>query len=259
MSQTDFDVANASGATVRADINAHLDAMVTLSSRSSAPSTTFPNQWWLDTSTNILKQRDNANTAWVNVALKTGTTWIPYRNGVLIDAPSLAIIESGIISAASTLDIINLTTDFRAYEIAFDDLLPVTDGQALILQTDTNNGASFEAGASDYSYSLMFSAAGAAVAAAGSNGTTGITVTNSQGNVAGEEASGKIIISNPMDAGSPTKVNFQVGYQNSASDFVTLAGSGMRKAGEANNAIRLKFGSGNIAAMNYTLSGLRES
>ena len=88
MSQTDFDVANASGATVRADINAHLDAMVSLSSGATAPSTTFPNQWWLDTSTNILKQRDNANTAWVNAVEKITTGWIPYRSGTKIGTAS---------------------------------------------------------------------------------------------------------------------------------------------------------------------------
>ncbi len=77
MSQTDFDVANASGATVRADINAHLDAMVTLSSGSSAPATTFPNQWWYDTSANELNRRNNANTAWLNNdILEAGTVML---------------------------------------------------------------------------------------------------------------------------------------------------------------------------------------
>ena len=95
MSQTDLNVANASGAAVRTDINAHLDALASQSSGASEPSTKFPNQWWLDTSTNILKQRDNANTAWVNVASKAGTNWIPYRNVITLDAPSQAEAEAG--------------------------------------------------------------------------------------------------------------------------------------------------------------------
>ncbi len=95
MSQTDLNVANASGAAVRTDINAHLDALASQSSGATTPTTTFPNQWWLDTSTNILKQRDNANTAWVNTASKAGSNWIPYRNGVLLEAPSQAEAEAG--------------------------------------------------------------------------------------------------------------------------------------------------------------------
>ena len=83
-SQHDYDIANAPGATVRADINNVLDAIATNNSAGTAPSSTFANQWWMDTSTNLLKQRDNANTAWITIASKSGTTWIPYRAGTAI-------------------------------------------------------------------------------------------------------------------------------------------------------------------------------
>lgn len=89
MSQTDLNVANGSGAVVRADINAHLDALVSLSSGAAAPSPTFPNQWWMDTTNSILKQRDNANTAWISVASKVGSTWIPYRSGTLLGTAAI--------------------------------------------------------------------------------------------------------------------------------------------------------------------------
>ena len=73
MTQTDMDVANGSGAAVRADINAHLEALVDLSTGATAPSTTFQNMWWADTSASILKRRNNANTAWISVmSLTTG-------------------------------------------------------------------------------------------------------------------------------------------------------------------------------------------
>lgn len=84
MTQSDLNVANGSGAVVRADINVHLDAIATNNSGGSAPLITFPNQWWFDTTNNQLKQRDNANTVWVLVAQKIASDWIPYRNGVLI-------------------------------------------------------------------------------------------------------------------------------------------------------------------------------
>ena len=67
MSQTDMNVANATGAVVRADVNAPLDALVTLSSGGTAPTTTFAGMWWADTSTGLLKQRNAANTAWVTI------------------------------------------------------------------------------------------------------------------------------------------------------------------------------------------------
>lgn len=73
MSQSDLNVANGSGSVVRADINAHLDAIATLSSGATAPTTTFANMWWADTANNLLKRRNNANTAWISVmSLATG-------------------------------------------------------------------------------------------------------------------------------------------------------------------------------------------
>ena len=62
-----MNVANGSGAVVRADLNAHLEAATTLNSGATAPTTTFANMWWADTSANILKRRNNANTAWISV------------------------------------------------------------------------------------------------------------------------------------------------------------------------------------------------
>lgn len=67
MSQHDFDIANQTASNARADINLALKALGSLSSGSSAPSTTYANMLWYDTSANILKMRTEANDAWINV------------------------------------------------------------------------------------------------------------------------------------------------------------------------------------------------
>jgi hypothetical protein len=73
MSQHDMDIANANGAGVRADLNAAVLALVTQSSGATAPTTTFAYQFWADTTTGILKQRNAANSAWINLlTLSTG-------------------------------------------------------------------------------------------------------------------------------------------------------------------------------------------
>ncbi len=86
MAQADYDVANASGASVRSDINAHLDAIVTNNGGSSEPSTMFANMWWFDETNDILKQRNKANSAWINVAQKDGSGWRSYWNGTQLDS-----------------------------------------------------------------------------------------------------------------------------------------------------------------------------
>ncbi len=65
MSQVDYVVANADGATFRADINAQLDAIATNNSGASEPTVKFALMWWYDTALNKLMQRNEANTAWL--------------------------------------------------------------------------------------------------------------------------------------------------------------------------------------------------
>ena len=65
--QGDLVVANANGATFRSDMNDQLMALGTLSSGSSAPSTTYAYQLWADTANNLLKMRNGANNAWIEI------------------------------------------------------------------------------------------------------------------------------------------------------------------------------------------------
>jgi hypothetical protein len=63
----DYNVANASGASVRSDINNILQAVVTLNSGTSEPSTMYPFMIWVDTNSNVVKMRNGANDAWLTM------------------------------------------------------------------------------------------------------------------------------------------------------------------------------------------------
>lgn len=67
MSQHDMNIANQGFPAFRSDLNSSLAALVSNSSGTSAPSTTFANQWWYDTTNSILKKRNADNDAWINV------------------------------------------------------------------------------------------------------------------------------------------------------------------------------------------------
>ena len=68
MSQvSDYDIANASGAAVRSDINLVLDAVKTLNSGSSDPSNAVAFMLYGDTSDNILKIRNSANSSFTEI------------------------------------------------------------------------------------------------------------------------------------------------------------------------------------------------
>ncbi len=66
MSQNDFSIANQTASNFRADLNSALQALASLSSGSTAPTTTYANMFWYDTGTNILKIRSEADDAWIN-------------------------------------------------------------------------------------------------------------------------------------------------------------------------------------------------
>lgn len=66
---TDYSIANQSGANFRAELNQILAAVVSQNSGSTAPSTTYAHQWWIDTGVSpaLLKIRNAANSAWITV------------------------------------------------------------------------------------------------------------------------------------------------------------------------------------------------
>lgn len=72
MAQHDYDVANGSGAAVRADINALAAAIVSHNSGTGAPSTTFPYMFWMDTTAALWKMRNSANSAWITIGTTAG-------------------------------------------------------------------------------------------------------------------------------------------------------------------------------------------
>lgn len=75
MSQHDFSIANQTASNARADINNALQALATNNSGNSAPSTTYANMWWYENDTNLLKIRNEADNAWINVAYLDSSNW----------------------------------------------------------------------------------------------------------------------------------------------------------------------------------------
>jgi len=69
MAQHDFTIDNQAFPATRSDINSALQALASLSSGASSPSTTFAYQLWVNTTSdpNILNIRNSANNAWIEI------------------------------------------------------------------------------------------------------------------------------------------------------------------------------------------------
>ena len=101
MATHDYVIANQSGAAFRTDLNNALAAIVSNNSNSSSPATTYAYQWWADTSTGILKIRNSANNAWIELLQLDGT--LTLEDGS-VSTPALAFrddLNTGIFSSAA--------------------------------------------------------------------------------------------------------------------------------------------------------------
>lgn len=93
MSQHDYDLANASGATFRSDLNNALAAIKTLNSGATAPSSTAAFMLWADTANNLLKIRNAADSAWVTIGTLSATNLglLALTGGTLTGALQVAV------------------------------------------------------------------------------------------------------------------------------------------------------------------------
>lgn len=86
MSQHDFNIANAPGATVRADINGALAALATCSSGTTEPASPYAYQLWADVTNDRLKQRNAANSGWNTILiLSTGLPFASATQNEMLD------------------------------------------------------------------------------------------------------------------------------------------------------------------------------
>ena len=108
MATADYIISNQSGASFRTDLNNTLAAIVSNNSNSSSPATTYAYQWWADTSNGILKIRNSANNAWIELFQLDGTLTLEDGSA---STPALAFrddLNTGIFSSAA--DTFNVAT-----------------------------------------------------------------------------------------------------------------------------------------------------
>ena len=88
MAQHDYVIANASGSSVRADINSMALAISSNNSGSSEPSTRYAYEFWTDTSNNVVKIRNGANNAWITLPFSiTANNTVDINGGAIDGTP----------------------------------------------------------------------------------------------------------------------------------------------------------------------------
>jgi hypothetical protein len=155
MAQHDYVIANANGATVRADINNALLAISSTNSGTSEPSTMYAYEMWVDTTTSLLKLRNAANNAWITLGLSVTASNTVDINGGAIDGTAIGASSAttGAFTTLTTTDNLSIggsNKELRFYEgsnyVGFEApaltgdqiwILPIEDGDAdQVLQTN---------------------------------------------------------------------------------------------------------------------------
>jgi hypothetical protein len=202
------------------------------------------------------------------VAAATTATELGYVNGVTSAiqtqlnalAPGLTLLQVYSPSTAASVDITSIISGtYSKYMITFD-LRPATDSVALRLRTDSNNGASFDAGASDYQYAVTTVNSAGTVSGSASTGATQIQLGSGViGNATNEGTSGVIWLTFVGSAAMYAHFNFIVADIDTSTLPRSATGSGFRANAAAIDAVQLLFSSGNIASGTVRIYGLKNS
>ena len=147
MAQHDYVIDNSTGANVRADINSVLQAILSNNSGSSDPSATSPFMLFADTTNNVMKIRNAADNAFIELFQLDGTFTLEDGSAT---TPALAFrddLNTGIFSsAADNFDIAtggSVRVNISSSGLAVSDDLIITD--KIVHSGDTNTSIRFPA------------------------------------------------------------------------------------------------------------------
>lgn len=132
MSQHDYVIDDADGATFLGDLNNLLAAVVSANSGATAPATTYAYQMWADTTSGWLKQRNAANSAWIR-------RW-PLGTNAAVDIASATTLDLDANAANSGIIRVTGTTATTAITLAEGQVRtlraaaawPITHGASLL-------------------------------------------------------------------------------------------------------------------------------
>lgn len=132
MSQNDFNIANQGFPSFRSDLNDALQALASNSSGATEPATTYAGQFWYDSTNDVLKFRNEANSAWISPPI-AGLVQALSDLGVTASAAELNKMD-GVIASTAEINYVdgvtsNIQTQLNAKGVG--DITGVTAGSGI--------------------------------------------------------------------------------------------------------------------------------
>lgn len=149
---------------------------------------------------------------------------------------------------------------FYRYDLYYCSVIPASDSENLNMQTSSDNGATYDSGASDYSmcgYYLDDSLTSLTGNASGAESAATLSGRLDVGNDTGESISGIVSIYRANDASVSTLMNIRCTYTGNSGDTYYHEYSQERTAAGIVNAFKVSFGSANILSGEFYLYGYK--
>lgn len=171
------------------------------------------------------------------------------------------LISSATASASAEITFTNLSSTYDSYVIFMQGVQPSTDNVILYMQTSTDNGATYDSSASDYSWSSHGTSDGGTTDSEGSTADTKMSIAGDQaseelGNVGNEKLDMVLWIYRPSST-NYTKIQFDGTYLDDANDESTVHGGGVRLSAADVDAVRLYMSTGNVGSGIFKLYGYK--
>lgn len=204
------------------------------------------------------------------ILIKDASDSNKFKQALASDFTALNALEKIGVATASSSTELTFTGlgNYLKITFVFSDLLISTDGvgtanSGLYLQTSTNNGSSYDSGASDYAWTQAVGHAGGSGANPSYvNGTTQIVCIQNGGSYGLDKDTGGGIYGE-VDLYNPTGTSYrffkiQLVYMQNQGSCAHVFGSGVRKASSDVDAVRFYTSTGNWVSGTITAYGLKK-
>ena len=179
-----------------------------------------------------------------------------YVTAIGAGAGGIVYLATATAATSATLEFTSLIDGtYNVYMFVFDNLLPSVSNDFFQCRTSTNAGASFDSGATDYSYTFVKSNL-ATASAEGSNGAPYIRMSYTLGTGTDQTFSGIMYLYTPTNTTNFTSVRFAGEGRNAITFPYQTTGSGERRAATDVDAIQFLMSSGNITSGTIKMYGL---
>jgi hypothetical protein len=190
-----------------------------------------------------------------------GTWWVAGLTEAVV--AGMTLLATATAAGDATVDFTSgIDSTYDEYEIHINSLFSSADGDNFRCRTSANGGSTWDSGASDYMYSYRtqdYPAGDSADAASNGNDYFTLPPSNLDSTTSTGGANVTIRLCDPSNAGSYTHMYYSGIYIDNNGNPQSFYGGGIVKLASIVNGIRFYFSTGNVAAGEFKLYGIKKS